>query len=242
MTAPSPLQPLRPSEPGAIETPRVPRSSGSRMRAQAASEPRVSLHSIDLEVVDDSALHDRVTLPRPIGEEPLDAVIDALRTLTCSGPVEAATVCLAACVRAIPVRAALVHLLDARTGDLVVVYAHGDAARRLLLHHTAVGDATFVDAIAKRAPRVFNYGGPEGRAPLARHATFGNVWSVLVAPVMEDDRVLGLVELVDPLDGSAFDDDAVSALRYATSHLGEILGAYDGAIGNVISADGPDLI
>jgi hypothetical protein len=162
-------------------------------------------------------------------------VIDALRGARCESAIEASSLCLAWCARAVRARAGLVHLYDASTDEFVVVYALGERAGHLLLtRHAARGDA-LAAAIVKGSPRVDDYvDNNEGRTPPARYAFFGGVWSALVAPVMDGARVLGAVELVDPLDGSCFDERAIAATCYASKRLAELLVTFDGTIGAVI--------
>lgn len=196
------------------------------------------LNSVDLEVLEEAVLgQERATVVKaPADEEdPLDVVINALRSLSCSSAIEAASVCLAACARAIPSRAALVHLYDAASRDLVLVYGRGVGAASLLRTRSPLDDEAIGEAIVKRVPCVTNYAATSQQLPHARHAYFGSVWSVIVAPVVENDRLFGAIELVDPLDGSCFDAAAVAAVRYASARLAELLHGFDGRIGNVIA-------
>jgi hypothetical protein len=196
------------------------------------------LGSVDLEVLEEAVLTEERTtvLQAPVDEDdPLDIVIAALRSLSCTSAIEAASVCLAACTRAIPTRAALVHLYDARAREMVLVYGRGVGATSLLRTRSPLNDEALGEAIVKRVPCVTNYASTSQRLPHARHAYFGSVWSVIVAPVVEGDRLFGAIELVDPLDGSCFDVAAVAAVRYASARLAELLEGFDGRIGNVIA-------
>jgi hypothetical protein len=223
---------------------KIPRPTASSTRVAAAasvrrpvlkSEPRLSLHSVDLEEVaqQKSDSHQRATLLHPLGEDdPLDIVMEALRGVKCLRAVEAASVCLAVCVQAVGCRAAIAHLWDAREKNLVVSYALGPNASVLLNSRHDTNDPLLVEAFARRVPRVIN---SEERAPLARHAVLGGAWSVLVAPVMDGDVLLGAIELVDPLDGSCFDDRHVAATRYATERLVGLLRDADTTIGKLLA-------
>jgi hypothetical protein len=84
----------------------------------------------------------------------------------------------------------------------------------------------------KGSPRIDNYS--KTRPSPSRYAFFGGAWSALVAPVMEGEQILGAIELVDPLDGSCFDERAVAAACYVTKRLAELLVPFDGTIGQVI--------
>jgi hypothetical protein len=212
----------------------------------------VTLHSVDLEDVatrasDDaptsrpfgrtSDTHARATLLSPMGEvDPLDAVLESLRGIKCERAVEAASVCLAALARAVGCRAAMVHLWDAREETFVVVYALAPIpeAIEVLLNtrHTEM-DPLLAQAIVKRSPRVFNYDG--SRPIAARHAVIPGAWSVLTAPVIDGGVVLGVLELIDPLDGSCFDDRAIAAAHYVAERLADLLNDAAKEIGKVVT-------
>jgi hypothetical protein len=201
------------------------------------SEPRLSLHSVDLEsdaAPQESDSHQRTTLLHPMGEDdPLDIVMDALRGISCERAVEAASVCLAACVLAVGCRAAIAHLWDAREETFVIVYALGKSGSLLLNARHTSDDPLLAEGFEKRVPRVLNFEG--ARANLARHAIVGGAWSVLVAPVVGDSAPLAALELIDPLDGSCFDDRHVAATRYATQRLFELLRDAIPTIGKLIA-------
>jgi len=221
--------PPRPTPRAAVPRP----ESCANLRAPRRSEPRLSLHSIDLEADDEKPRDSQATLSAETEElDPIDVVIDALRTVTCETAVEAASLCLAWCARALRARAALVYLYDAEARELVVVYALGERAGHILLTRHKATEATLAKALHKRSPRVENYG--DERRPPARYAFIGGAWSALVAPVLDGTRILGAIELVDPLDGSCFDEGAIAAACYTTKRLAELLAAFDGTIGAVI--------
>jgi hypothetical protein len=199
------------------------------------SEPRLSLHSVDLEEVAEHASdsQQRATLLHPLGEsDPLDVVMDTLRGVKCLRAVEAASVCLAACVRAVGCRAAIVHVWDTSEKNLVIAYALGPNAGVLLNARHEVTDPLLAEAFARRVPRVVN---SESRPALPRHGVLGGAWSVLVAPVLDGEATLGAIELLDPLDGSCFDDRHIAATRYATERLVSLLRETEAGIGKLIA-------
>jgi hypothetical protein len=223
-----------------LRVPRPDSSSPAKRRVPTKSEPRLTLNSIDLELIEQDAplgpsnSHQRATLVHPLGEDdPLDIVMNAVRGISCERAVEAASVCLAACVQAVGCRAAIAHLWDAREENFVIVYALGKSGSMLLNARHGTDDALLAEAFEKKIPRVVNFEG--ARAPLARHGIVGGAWSVLVAPVMEQGASLGAIELIDPLDGSCFDDRHVAAARYATQKLAELLRDVDATIGKLIA-------
>jgi hypothetical protein len=230
--------PPRPS----LRVPRPDAGASTRPTARrppAKSEPRVSLHSVDLEEVGSwkaeakSETHQRTTLLHPLGDEdPLDIVMASLRNVKCVRAVEAACVCLAVTVQAVGCRAAIAHLWDPREEAFVVAYALGPNAGVLLSAHHTKDDPLLAESFGKRVPSVVNN---EQRPPLPRHTILGGAWSVLVAPVMNGDAPLGAIELIDPLDGSCFDDRHIAATRYATERLVALLGDADATIGKLIA-------
>ena len=216
-------------------------------RAPSKSEPRLSLHSVDLEVIDgdrtsdvgvrSGAMQGRATMIDAQDQiDPLDFVLDSLRDVTCERAVEAASVCLATLAHAVGCRGALAHLWDAREQNFVVVYVLALNAGMVLNSRHGADDRLFAGAFAKRSPRVVNFQ-DTGDAPLPRHAVIPGAWSVLVAPVMEQDVSLGVLELVDPLDGSCFDDRAVAAAHYCAERLADLLRDACSSIGKVVVAE-----
>jgi len=205
----------------------TPPASGARA-LRAISEPRLSLHSVDLEE----------TLVHPPEDDPLDLVVAALRGVSCLRAVEAASVCLAAGVRAIGCRAAIAHLWDAREESFVIAYALGPNAGVLLNARHGREDPILAQSFRNRVPRVINHShnnhGQTARPTLARHSALGGAWSVLVAPVIDGERPLGAIELVDPLDGSCFDDRHIAAASYTTDRLVALLRGVDTTIGTLL--------
>ncbi len=209
-------------------------------RAPSKSEPRLSLHSVDLEEVPAtsnaqdtrSESHQRATLVHPLGEDdPLDLVMEALRGVRCLRAVEAASVCLAVVVRAVGCRGAIAHLWDPREQSFIIAYALGPNAPVLLNAHHDASDPLLAEAFAKRTPRASR---PRSPPAAPRHSVLGGAWSVLVAPVADGNVPLGAIELVDPLDGSCFDDRHIAATRYVTERLVGLLRDADSSIGRLI--------
>jgi GAF domain-containing protein len=138
--------------------------------------------------------------------------------------------CLEAAMRAVPCLAGLVHVLDGDSDDLVVVHAKGPRAEALLRARTPQRDPLVAETARVGRPTVVSYDGdsnPDANTCL-RH-TFFDPWSVALVPVLHDGRLLGLFELVDPLDGKPFDDGAQAALADIAARLGESLADLEGA-------------
>src|SRR5207244_6408342 len=102
----------------------------------------------------------RTTLIHPDDiHDPLDVVLESLRSVKCRRAVEAASVCLAALVRAVGCRAAMAHLWDEKEKSFVVVYVLAPSAAMLLNTRHDAKDPLFAEAFGKRKPRVINYDG-----------------------------------------------------------------------------------
>jgi hypothetical protein len=139
----------------------------------------------------------------------------------CASAVEGGAYCLASLLRVLPCLGGVVTLLDADARELVVVYAQGPRADKLLLSRFADSDALLARAVEAREPVVESY--DDTTKPRDRHAAFGEPWSAALAPVVRDGRLLGTIELVDPLDGTPFDSRARDALRYVASQYAELI-------------------
>jgi hypothetical protein len=58
---------------------------------------------------------------------------------------------------------------------------------------------------------------------IVRYVALGSVSRVLVCPVIVSARWLGVIELVDPLDGAPFDSAAETAVAYVVRRFEEFL-------------------
>jgi hypothetical protein len=172
--------------------------------------------------------------PRPSLPELTDSLFDAMHELSFfDTAVEGASYCLATVLRLLPSLGGMVHLSDPDTRELVVVYAQGPRSERLLLSRVPDTDRLVAAAARKGAPLVVEYNESTPAAP--RHAHFGDPWSALVAPVVIGGRCLAVIELVDPLDGSPFDDVSQGALAYVAERYAEYLRERDIVLKNVVA-------
>jgi len=132
--------------------------------------------------------------------------------------------CLRVSLAAVPCLAALVHLRDPKTLELVVVHAQGPRADGLLKTRTPQTDPLVARAARAAKPVVATYGAePEAeKVTCPRHAHF-DPWSVVVVPVIHGGQLLGLIEMIDPIDGNPFHEQAQAALDYIGGRLGRFL-------------------
>jgi hypothetical protein len=177
--------------------------------------------------------------PRLTITDPTDVLFDAMYDLGLfETAVEGASYCLASLLRALPSRAGMIHLYDTDTREFVTVYAQGPGSDELLMNRHSDEDWLISAAICKHKPLVMSYGDEVGGRPLDRHAKFGAIKSVLVAPVFSWGRCLGVIELVDPTDGSSFDVRSENAIAYAADRYGEFLGERGVHVGTVAPPSG----
>jgi GAF domain-containing protein len=144
-------------------------------------------------------------------------------TLLESGPA-GATFSLRVALAAVPCLAGLVHLRDPKTLDLVVVHAEGPRADGLVQTRTPLTDSLVARAARAGKPTVATYGAePDAeKTSCPRHAFF-DPWSVVVVPVMHGGQLLGLLEMIDPIDGNPTGEQEQGALTYIADRLGRFL-------------------
>ncbi len=180
-----------------------------------------------------------VPAPRMSVMDPTDLLFDAMYDLGLfETAVEGASYCLASILRALPSRAGMIHLFDTDTREFVTVYAQGPGSDELLMNRHSDEDWLIAAAVCKHKPLTMGYGDAVGGRPLDRHAKFGPIKSVLVAPVFSWGRCLGVIELVDPADGSSFDVRSENAVAYAADRYGEFLGERGVHVGTVAPPSG----
>lgn len=165
----------------------------------------------------------------------IDLLFDAMHNLHFfETSVEGASYCLSVVLGAIPSRAGLVSLYDVDSREFVVAYAQGPHSERLLLTRAPESDPLISHATRQQRPCVHAYGEDSASAP-DRFAFFGEMRSVLVAPVLDGGRFLAVIELIDPVDGSSFSEREVNALTYVTDHLTEYLAERGSAVGKIVA-------
>jgi hypothetical protein len=136
-------------------------------------------------------------------------------------PVEAASFCLATALTILPSLGGVALLRDPGEGGYVVVYARGPRASDVVRLRVLEGDAAIGAAMAAGRPVALEYGS-EAPAP-ERHAAFGDPWTALVAAVQGEERCIGALELVDPLDGRTLGESGRHALATIARHLADFL-------------------
>jgi signal transduction histidine kinase len=99
-------------------------------------------------------------------------------------------------------------LVDEQTGDLVFNVTVGPVATDLLGQRVPAGSGIVGQAAETRAPVVENYGQtPSMRFPGTDEKTGFTSKSLLAVPLMFKDRVIGVIEVINRLDGLPFVED-----------------------------------
>jgi GAF domain-containing protein len=167
----------------------------------AAPAPRDRLRSEDLLADLFEAMHD------------LHFVRDAL---------EGGEFCLSLAMEKVPARAGIVHLFDINRREFVVTSTRGTGVGKLLARRHPESDAVLIAAMRKRRAIVLD--SASDAASIARYADIGGIFSLIVAPVMQAGRFLGVIELADPLDGRPFTEFEGTAIFYLAEQFAELVG------------------
>jgi hypothetical protein len=178
--------------------------------------------------------------PRASMPEITDILFDAMHELNFfESAVEGASFCLVTAMRVVPCLAGLVHLYDAAAGDFVTVYAQGPRSEQLLGSRTPASDALFARASRGRKAVVVTYGADAESEPMCpRHGFFGEPWSAAVAPVSRGGQMVAVLELIDPLDGAPFGEDAEAGLVYIAEHYADFLVQHGIEFGKIVAPPG----
>lgn len=151
-------------------------------------------------------------------------LFEALHDLHFSPGVHAGTDYIAALVaEKTGARVALVHLYDINRGEFVVASAIGARADALLDWSTPEEDPIVAEALAN--VEAIGISDPEADARLRRDrwALIEPRRSVICAPVLREGRYLGLIEVVDPIDGDEFTETDRNAMTYVAGALATFL-------------------
>lgn len=162
------------------------------------------------------------TPSRPRGDELIADLFEAVHDLHFqSDAIDGARFVLDLAQQKIPSRAAMVHFYDIDKREFVIVAVAGAATQNLLLRRAPEAEPLLAAAMRKRQPLVT--AGQDSRVTASvRYALLGDVATVCSAPVLHGGRFLGIIEMIDPLDGS-YDPHDVNALAYIAEQFAEFL-------------------
>jgi GAF domain-containing protein len=161
---------------------------------------------------------------RASGDELIANLFEAMHELNFARDViEGGDYVLSLALDMIPSRAALVHLYDIDRREYVVACVAGSGVDGLLNRRHAESEALLSSAMRKRRAIVLADARTDESVLAAdRFNALGGAASVIVAPVMKGGRFLGVIELVNPLDGVAFSEEG-NAVDYIADQFGEFV-------------------
>jgi GAF domain len=126
----------------------------------------------------------------------------------------------------LPSEAGLVHFFDINMLEFVVVRAAGPGSEKVLLFRTPEKEPLIAQAMSTHRSVVIADANGDARLKGGRWAQLGlDVRSVAIAPVEQGGRFLGLLELVNPLEGGGFTEGDGHGLTYLGQQFAEFLAA-----------------
>jgi len=162
---------------------------------------------------------------RASGDELIANLFEAMHELNFARDViEGGDYVLSLALDMIPSHAGLVHLYDIDRREYVIACVAGTGVDGLLNRRHAEGEALLSGAMRKRrAIVVTDARTDESVVAAERFAVLGGARSVIVSPVMKGGRFLGVIELMNPIDGVGFTDEEGNAVDYIAEQFGEFV-------------------
>jgi hypothetical protein len=140
--------------------------------------------------------------------------------------LEGGEFCLALAMEKLPCQAGIVHLYDIDKREFLIASTRGPGASKLLLRRHPENEPILIAATRKRRALVVEDGAQAEGAQAERYALFGGARSLLVAPVLLHGRLLGAIELLNPLDGQPFNESEGNALTYIAEQFAEFISSH----------------
>jgi hypothetical protein len=164
---------------------------------------------------------------RLVGEELIADLFEAMHDLHfLRGPLEGADFVLSLVMDKLPSHIGLVHFYDIDAREFVVVRAVGPGAEKLRGSRTSEKEPIVAEAMRKRRAVVIVDTGADPANVGPRWAKLGTpARSIVCAPVELAGRFLGLLELSNPRDDTAFGEGDGHALTYIGEQFAEFLGS-----------------
>lgn len=161
--------------------------------------------------------------PRLAGDELLTELFETMHDLHwLDDAIEGANFVLSLALDKLPSAIGMVQFYDLPKRQLVVVRAAGPEAAQALLHRTA--DTDPLVARAMRGPVVLADASQDPRVQAGRFAAFGlPIASLVSAPIEQDSRFFGLIELANPEDGQGFTEADGNAIAYMGQQLAQLI-------------------
>lgn len=139
------------------------------------------------------------------------------------GVLEGAHFVLWLAVEKMPCKVAVCHLFDINRREFVITHVLGECRKEMLLKRAPERESLINQVMRRRRALVLS--GSDMLLDGERWGLLGQpVRSAVVAPVVLGGRFLGLLELVNPVDGAPFLESDGYALAYIGEQFAEFLG------------------
>jgi signal transduction protein with GAF and PtsI domain len=166
------------------------------------------------------------TRVRVRGEDLIADLFEAMHDLHfVRDALEGGEFCLALAMEKLPCQAGIVHLYDIDRREFLVASTRGSGTSKLLLKRYPETDALLLGAMRKRRAVVVADAQSDAEG-IDRYAALGGARSLLIAPVASHGRLLGAIELVNPLDGQPFNESEGNALTYIAEQFAEFISSH----------------
>jgi hypothetical protein len=161
---------------------------------------------------------------RPAGDRLVGALFEALHDLHFQEDVRAGAEFVAKVLaNAMHASTVLVHVYDINSRHFVVMSALGSRAAALSDYATAEDEPFLVEVMKEDEAVLVLDPKDDPRLCRGRFKLIEPQRSLVSAPAVIEGRYLGLVEIVDPADGSEFTEDDRNALSYTASAFARFL-------------------
>jgi GAF domain-containing protein len=140
--------------------------------------------------------------------------------------LEGGEFCLALAMEKLPSQAGIVHLYDIDRREFLVASTRGAGTKRLLLRRHPENEPLLLASVRKRRAVVVADGSQADGASAERYTMLGGARSLLIAPILLHGRLLGAIELVNPLDGQPFNESEGNALTYIAEQFAEFISSH----------------
>jgi GAF domain-containing protein len=140
--------------------------------------------------------------------------------------LEGGEFCLTLAMEKLPSQAGLVHLYDINTREFLIASTRGAGTSKLLLKRHPENDAILHAALRKKRALVVGDADQSPAAGIDRYLKLGGARSLLVAPIILHGRLLGAIELLNPLDGQPFTEPEGNALTYIAEQFAEFISSH----------------
>ncbi|MGH7282516.1 MAG: GAF domain-containing protein, partial [Polyangiaceae bacterium] len=161
------------------------------------------------------------------GDELIALLFEEMHDLSfMADSLEGAAFCLWVVLDKLPSRAAFVHFYDLEKREFVVASVAGGAGVEHAARRNSPNDPWLAEAMRRRTVYVTADATSHEGANVERFAAIGGARSVVVAPVMLGGRMLGAIEVVNPIDGNPFGEDDANAIQYMAEQFAEFVSSH----------------